>query len=111
MEALICLGVIIGILLCILLTDSKDEFQIPCIILTILLTLFLCLMAIPIVELNELKKQVDGRHNSDLYNSAYTFGKEDALKKKPYINQYHEQNKSQEEISGYANGYAENYQP
>lgn len=111
MEVLICLGVIIGILLCVLLVDSKDEFKALCIFLTIVLTLILCLTAIPIGELNELKKQVDSRHKGDLYNSAYILGKEDALKKKPYINKYYEQSKSQEEITGYSNGYAENYQP
>ena len=111
MEVLIVLGCISGILLIIGISESKDDFsKVFGITLTSLMMFFLVLTVIPLYELRKLKDQVDSRHKADLYQAAYQLGKQDALNKKPYINQYHEQGKTQEEISGYSNGYAENYQ-
>lgn len=112
MEVFIIIGILTGIPACALILELKNDLDRFIGFGSILLIMIcLILMGIPIRELSELKKQVENRHKGDIYNSAYILGKEDALKKKPYINQYHEQKKSQEEITGYSNGYAENYQP
>ena len=110
MEVLILIGFAIGVLLIIAWFESKDDFKVLGIIFTSLLMFFLMLTTIPILELKELEKQVDSRHKADLYQMAYQLGKQDALNKKPYINQYLEQRKTQEEITGYSNGYVENIQ-
>ncbi len=110
MEVLIILGFIIGVVLIIAWAESENDFKALGIIFTGLLMFFLMLTAIPICKLKELEKQVDSRHKADLYQAAYQLGKQDALNKKTYINQYFEQGKTQEEISGYSNGYAENFQ-